>query len=199
VVDVIGASITHIRFTSSTEVTSPDGGSIKLTATDNAAITALGGAGAGAGARGQGGGGAGAGGMSAAINNVSNTTQAYIYGAKVTSGGSLELSALSATTLRAATAAGAGTGAGGQGGGISMSGVGAAALNFVHHATLAEIYGGSTASSSAGQDPAADLLALARPGTPRRPQPIQRRRAQPGPWLAPLREQYPVNPLEDEN
>jgi hypothetical protein len=146
VVNAVEASITH-----KSDVTSANGGSISLTATDNASITALAGAGAGAGAGGQVGGIAATLGLSAVINDVNDTAQAIIDRSHVASAASVDLNATSTARLRAATAAGAVAGSGGEGGGGSLAGVGAGAFNFVTDHITAQIRDGSSVSSAANK------------------------------------------------
>ena len=89
-------------------VTAPAATSVKLTATDTSAISAIGGGMAGSGAGGAGGGAAGAVGASVATNTTTNQVKAYIDSSQVTSAGTIELKASETGIVSALSIGGAG-------------------------------------------------------------------------------------------
>ena len=120
-------------------VTKTGGGAVKLTATDSSSIIAVAGSLALSGAGGAGGGAAGSLGVSSATNSIGNQVKSYIDLSKVSSSGSIELTATETGTISAWTIGGALAGAGGAGGGGAASMAGAGSKNTVANSVSAFI------------------------------------------------------------
>ena len=127
-------------------VATTGGGSVKLTASDSSSLGAIAGGLAGSGAGGAGGGGAGSLGAAAATSTIQNEVKAYIDTSKVTSSGSVELSATETGTIATLSIGAAVAGAGGAGGGFAGSAAGSGSGATVRNTVAAYVIGsgGST-------------------------------------------------------
>ena len=128
-------------------VTTPNAGTVTLSATDMSKIIADAGGVGIAIAGGQGGGSALTAGLSVAINDIANQVLAVIDDSTVEANGAVQLTATSTATVDALTIAVAFAGSGGQGGGFSFSGAGSGSGNTIENVVKAGILNGAAVTT----------------------------------------------------